>query len=214
MPLRGKPFGTVRPADSAVAQPFGQLFLVFRECAARAVFPDKAVGDREAADVGNAAVLVPLQAHALAAGHLRHLRQREDQHLAVFADDGDVIAADGDDKLGLVRHGNIHDLLALAGIGGHFRFRHDKAVAGGRDDHLLARRIMDEGGQHILIVVHVDHDAQRLAVTASAGQLVAAEREDLAAGRDDKDLVRRLRREGYLQRIAFLEGAGVAVSEM
>jgi hypothetical protein len=54
-------------------------------------------------------------------------------------------------------------------------FRDDEAVAGVEAIRSLRARIMHEGGQHILIIVHVDHDAQRFAMSASARQLVGAQ---------------------------------------
>ena len=105
-----------------------------------------------------------------------------------------MIAPGRHDQLGLVGHGDIEDLLALAGIGDQFRLGHDEAVAAGGGNDQLARRIVHEGRQHVLVVVHVDHDAQRFAMAATAGQLVGAEREDLAAGGEQDDLVGGLRR--------------------
>src|SRR5690606_38849536 len=56
------------------------------------ILPGKAFCQNEGPDVANAAILVALQAHALAAGHLRNLDDGENQHLPVEADHRDMIA--------------------------------------------------------------------------------------------------------------------------
>ena len=66
--------------------------------------------------------------------------------------------------------------------------------------------IVDEGGHDVLVVLHVDDDADRLAMAAAARQPVGADRVELAAGREDQHLVGRLRMEGELQAVALLEG--------
>ena len=76
----------------AIAEPILQVGGGDRPCPAGRILPGQAFAQSEDLDVGQAAVLVALQAHALAARHFRRLIQGEDQQLAVFADDRDVIA--------------------------------------------------------------------------------------------------------------------------
>src|SRR6187402_3765993 len=66
----------------AGAFPLGELLHGRRELAPRGILPGQARLGVEHGDVGETAVLVLLQAHTATAGHLRHLAQREDQHLA------------------------------------------------------------------------------------------------------------------------------------
>src|SRR3954454_20441937 len=86
----------------AEAFPLGELLHGRREFAARGVFPGQASLGVEHGNVGEAAVLVLLQTHTAAAGHLRHLVEREDQHLAVLADDRDGVAEHLGDRARLV----------------------------------------------------------------------------------------------------------------
>jgi hypothetical protein len=53
--------------------------------------------------------------------------------------------------------------------------QHDKTVAVAEAISSLRCGIVDEGGHDVLVVVHVDDDADRLAMAASARQLVGAE---------------------------------------
>src|SRR5690606_37215872 len=78
----------------------------------------------------------------------------------------------------------------------------------------LAGRLMDKGCENVLIILHVDYDADRLAMAAATRQLVGTQGINLAAGRDEQELVRRLRRKGKLQGIAFLEGQSGGVGNM
>ena len=89
----------------------------------------------------------------------------------------------GHDQPRLVGAGDVEHLLALAGIGDQFVLGDDEAVAGGRGDDALAARAIDEEIDDVLALFDVDHQAHRLALAAAAGQLVAAEGVDLAAGR-------------------------------
>src|SRR5690606_41909409 len=56
--------------------------------------------------------------------------------------------------------------------------------------------------------------ADRLATTAPAGQPIRADGVELAAGREDQDLVRCLRVEGKPECIAFLEGQRRVIGKM
>src|SRR5690606_2345572 len=109
--------GRLAAGGGAVAQPVGEFLGRRGIGAARTVGPGEAVGDVEGLDVGNAAILVALEAHALAARHGGQLCHGEDQELAVLTDDGHAIAFAGDEQFGLFSAADIEDLLALAGIG-------------------------------------------------------------------------------------------------
>ena len=90
-----EPLGRQAAGLGARADPVLELGLGDGERAPRRVAPCHAVGELEHPRVGNAAVLVALQPHALAARHFRHLVEREDQQLAVLADRRDVVAGGG-----------------------------------------------------------------------------------------------------------------------
>ena len=70
----------------------------------------------------------------------------------------------------------------------------------------MRRGIVDKGGDDVLVVLHVDDDADRLAMAAPARQPVGADRVELAAGREDQHLVGGLRMEGEFEAVALLEG--------
>ena len=92
LPLRGKPFGTMRPAEARAPIHSASSACGLTKVRSAESRPATALLDGEGARVGNAAVLVFLQADALAARHFGNVGEREDQHLAVVADDGDVVA--------------------------------------------------------------------------------------------------------------------------
>ena len=73
---------------------------------------------------------------------------------------------------------------------------------------------MHEGRQDILIVFHIDKDADRLAMAATARQRVCADGEELAACREEQKLVRRLGMESELELVAFLEGERREIGQM
>src|SRR5262245_7625613 len=81
-----KAFGRQPAGISAVAPPVGE----FTECKGkptpRTIGPGQPVGALERLEVGEPAVLVALQPHTPTPAHLRHLFEREHQHLAVLAD--------------------------------------------------------------------------------------------------------------------------------
>ena len=203
---RGKPCGGRRPAWAR--SPSQSLRSAIDRTKLR---PDESIqvspsAFGEDAHVGDAAVLVFLQPDALAARHLRHLVEREEEELPVLAEGRHHVAARGDAEPHLLRRVDRHHLLALAGIGEDLGLRHDEAPPLGRGDEQLPLRIVDEDRDHVLGRVHVDHQPDRLAVAAAARQLVALERVEAPAGRGDEDLVGGLRRERELERVVALEG--------
>src|SRR3546814_13494955 len=54
-------------------------------------------------------------------------------------------------------------------------------------------------------ILHIDHQAHRLAKAASAGQLVRAKRVKAAIGRNEQELIRRLRVKSKGRSVPFLE---------
>ena len=100
--------------------------------------------------------------------------------------------------------GDVQHLLALAGIGDHFVLGDDEAVAVGSTTSSL-RPGDGRRGRRCPALLEVDHQAQRLALAAAARQLVGRERVDLAAGREQQQLVGGLGVKGELQPVAGLE---------
>src|ERR1700733_4767076 len=78
-----KTLGRKAPGVGAVAAPVGKLFQRQIENPAGGIGPGQTLFHLECFYVGEAAVLVTLQAHAAAARHVRHLVDREDEHFAV-----------------------------------------------------------------------------------------------------------------------------------
>ena len=66
------------------------------------------------------------------------------------------------------------------------------------EQQLAARRV-DEGRDDVLVILHVDDNADRLAMAAPARQPVGANRVELAAGGEHQHLVGGLRMEGELE---------------
>ncbi len=211
-PVLGKPFGTMRPAEARAAiHSASSSFL--RRTAVGGVLPDQAIGQARMSSGQRRHPCISGSARPCR-GQFGHFGQREDEQFAVFADDGDMIASDGEAEFGLVRRLDVHDLLALAGVGRRFGFRHDKAVALVAEHQQLAVRVVDKGGDDVLIVFQVDHDADRLAVAAPAGQAVGAEHEEFAAGGEHQNLVCRVGRERQFELVALLEGQRRIVGDM
>ena len=152
-----------------------------------------------------AAVLVALQAHALAAGHLRHLLDREDQELAVLADDRDVVALGLRGRPLFAGASTFRTLLALAGVGGPSSGRHDEAAPVRADDEQLRAGLVGEGRDEVGALLQVDHQADRIAEAAAAGKLRGVEREEAAVRRDHEDLRGGLGEERGLERVVALE---------
>src|SRR5271154_6115905 len=88
----GEALGRQAPRLGPRADPLFQIGLADGEGPPGRIAPGQAVGELEDARVRQAAVLEALQAHALAARHLGHLSERENQYLAVLSDRRDVIA--------------------------------------------------------------------------------------------------------------------------
>src|ERR671910_535066 len=130
--LRREPAGL-----GAVGDPVPQVLLGDRPGASGGVPPGQAFLELEDLRVGNAAVLVALKAHALAARHFGHLLDGEDQELAVLADDRNVVALGlgADDRL-MGRVESEH-ALAFAGVGDRLVGRRHEAAAVAADDEEL-----------------------------------------------------------------------------
>ena len=119
------------------------------------------------------AILVALQPHALPAGHLGQLVQREEKELPVVADDGDAVARcwRADDRLGACRH--VQHLLAFARLGEHLVLWHDEAVAAGRGDDQLSPRLMHKQLDRVVSLLDIDHQTEGLAMAPAPGSLSA-----------------------------------------
>src|SRR3954471_6861611 len=109
-----KTLGRQPPRIRAVAAPIGKLLERHREFAPRAVEPLEPVRALEGLHVREPAVLVALQAHTRAARHLGQLLHREDQHLAVLANGGDLLALKHAYRARFVGRLHVEHLLALA----------------------------------------------------------------------------------------------------
>ena len=94
--------------------------------------------------------------------------QREDQQLAVLADDGDVVAGGRDADRGRRRRVDVQDALALAGVASDVVRRARRSRARRWSDEELRAGPVGEGGDDVRALVDVDHEADRLAVAAPA----------------------------------------------
>ena len=84
---------------------------------------------------------------------------------------------------------DVEHLLALARRSDDLVLRHDEAVAAGRSDQQLAPRLVGERVGDVVVLFEVDHQAHRLALPAPARQQRSLQREDLAVGREQQQLV-------------------------
>src|SRR5216683_1515303 len=154
----------------AVAAPVRQFLDGGAEFAAGGVLPGQAILGIERRDIGQAAVLVFLQAHAAATRHLRHLIDREQQKLAVIADDGDGVASYRRQGAGFVRHLDVQHLLALAGIANAIILVDDKTLPFMARDQEFASALVDEQRHDRCVLLHIDEHPDRLAMAAPARQ--------------------------------------------
>src|SRR5262249_35756994 len=142
---------------------------------------------------------------AAAACHLRHLVEREDQHLAVLADNRNGVACNLGDRARLVRHLDVENLLAFLRRANAIILVDDKALAFVACDEELATALVDEQRNGCGLLLHIDKQADRLAMTAAAGKLGDVERVELAVGGKQQELRRRLGEEGKAELVVSLE---------
>src|SRR3546814_4060503 len=98
----------------------------------------------ESLRVGETAVFVFLQEHAPALRHHRHFRQREQQQLAVLADDRHVVSLDRTTDRCLHALAGIEDMPAVLGLRHHLVLGHQEAAAVGRGHEQRAAGLVDE----------------------------------------------------------------------
>ena len=183
----GKPFGGRRPAWAR--SPHQSRSSVENEAPPCRVDIGQALLLGEGLYVGQAAILVALEAHALAARHLGQLLQGEQQELAVVADDRDAVAFGRRAHRSLIARADIQHLLALARRGNDLVLRHDEAMAARAGDQQLAAFHVLEQLDRIRSFLDVDHQAEGLAVATPARQLVGAERVEAAIGGEEQQRV-------------------------
>src|SRR5271166_3813676 len=198
----------------AVSDPFVELGPGDGEGAAGGIAPGETLGDRKNLCVRHAAVLVALEARALAARHFVELGDREYEQLAVLADDSDVVARGGDGERGRRLAADVEHGTALAGRRRKLVLADDEAVAvGGDNEPLRAGRIRPDGDDRSALI-DVGHEADRLALPAAARQFCGVEGEYLAVARQNEKFRRRLGEERGLQAVVTLEACGREVGDL
>ena len=136
------------------------------------VLPGQPVGDGEAQRIGQPAILVFLQPHPLAAGHLGQFGQRKNQQLAIAPDHGNMIPGHR-----LTDHRarpilDVQHLAPAAGLGDDLVRSDDKAVPCRRGNQQPLAGPVNYQRHQIIVIGQIDHQAQRLAHAAPAGQPV------------------------------------------
>jgi hypothetical protein len=106
----------------------------------------------------------------------------------VGADHSNRIACHRRDRTGLVRHGDVEHLLALAGVADAILFLDDKALPFAARDQELALALVDEQRHDRGVLLHVDEHADRFAMAAAARQLCDVERVELSVGGKQQQL--------------------------
>ena len=179
----GKPFGGRRPASARLPIQSLRSALATVQVRPDVSFQVRPSFKLEDLGVGDAAVLVALQAHALAAGHFRHLRRsgrRRSLRFSPTTATWSPSASTRRPRPCAVRV-DVEDLLALAGVGDRrrrparrSRARREPATSS------FVPGLVGEGRDDVGALVEIDHQADRIAEAAPAGQLRRLEREDLA----------------------------------
>src|SRR5579863_1931848 len=165
-----------------VAAPAGQFLEGHALIAAGRILPGEAGPGIEGDDIRQRSTFVFLQAHAAAARHLRHLIDREDHHLVVGADRRDHVAGDGCDSARLVRHLDVQNLLALAGVTDAIVLVDDEALPLAARNQVFAPALVDEQRDDGGVLIEIDEHPDRLAMAASAQELRNFERIEFAVG--------------------------------
>ena len=140
----------------------------------------KALRSVKALNVRQSAVFVFLQSYAASACHCRHFFDRENQQFAVIADDGKTVAGNFDAENGLFAVTQIHNLAAVAGLGNDVVFVNHEAFAGIGGNDIRGFRLKDKSLTNLIVVSQVNHQTQRLAEPAAAGNFGSLNRKELS----------------------------------
>src|ERR1051326_7085882 len=147
---------------------------------------------------------MPLQDDTTTAGHLRDFGELDDQHPAVLADKGGHIARGRDADSGARAGCRAQYLLAGAGLRQRLLAIDEEAAAViGRDEQFEAGPV-GEQRDDVVLVRQVDHQTDRLALAAPAGQLVGGERIEAAVCAKDDQAVGGFGRHRKARPVAFL----------
>src|SRR5262249_41932766 len=139
-----------------------------RECATGGIGPRESLLRPEGLEIAQPAILVALQPHAAPSHHLWDLIERENHHLAVLADRGDELALNHREGARRVGRRDIEHLFALAGVGKTFVLGDDEAAALRACEEELAPALVAENSDHIGLLLQVDEQTDRLAMSAAA----------------------------------------------
>src|SRR5215216_903767 len=172
----------------ATSMPCSEFFSGLNKDAAAGIHPGQPIRRLESLDVRQPAVLETLQPHATSARHLRHLLERENQQLAIFADRGDKLALDHCQGTRRVGRRDIEHLLALPGIGQAFVLGYDEAATLGAGDQEFAPALVAESGDEIGLLLKVDKQSDRLAMPAPTRKLGSIERVEATIAREHQTL--------------------------
>src|SRR6476619_2507960 len=194
------------PGIGAVAAPIRKFLGAHALFAAGGVLPGQARLGIEGCDIGQLGARIFLQPYAAAARHLRHLVDREKHHLVVGADHRNAVAGHGGNGTGLIRHLDVKDLFALAGIADAVVLLDDEALPLEARNQELAVAFIDEQRHDGRVLFHIDEHPDRLAMAAAAGELGDVERIELAVGGEEQQLRGGLGKKGLPELVVGLEG--------
>ena len=196
------------------ALPLGKLLHGRGEFAARGVLPGQARLGIEHGDVGQAAVLVFLQPHAAAARHLRHLVEREDQHLAVVADDRDGVAGTVAIARASFGMSTLRTCLPLRVVPTQSSSLTTKPCPSWLAIRNLRPPLLTNSDDDRRLLLHVDEQTDRLAMAATARQLCDIERIEFAVGGEQQQFRGGLREERKTELVVVLEGEPREILDM
>ena len=177
-----KTLGGKTTGVGAIAAPIGEVLERQIENPAGGIGPAQALLDLERLDVRQTAILVALQAHAAPAGHFRRLLDREDHHLAIFADRGDEIAFDRRHRARRIGRFDIENLFAFARIGDTLVLGSDKSPALQARHKQLAAALVAKHRDDVGFLFEIDEQPDRLAVAATTRQFRCLDRVEPTVG--------------------------------
>ena len=155
--------------------------------------------------VGQSAVFVLLQAHALAPTHFRQFIQREDQDLTVFAHDSHGVAFDRfhDQQTDAIL--DVQNLFAGSRLRHDINLGHDKAVTRRGRDQQFAVGIVDQDIHNLGLVRQIDHQAQRFTHAAPTRQVGGRNGVETPVRRSHQQFVCGFRMEDKARAVAVFE---------
>ena len=168
--------------------------------------PRQPLLQRQHLRIGEPAVLVALQPHALAPRHLRHLRQRKDHQFAVLAHDRHMVALGGHQQFRGETLVGAHHTPALARRAHQIILADDKTPPIRRRRQHFSPGLVGKHQHDVRPLVEIGQQPDRLAEAPPARQSCRLDREHLSVRGQHQQFCARVGEEGGREGIVALVG--------